>query len=310
MKYFWSRLVPVLLPACMVDTPVVEGDPVEGDRLGADLAAWCDSRCARAAECDPEEYPDECPDRCFTYYGEMFAGKTDACTEAGLRLMDCEENLTCAEVRSRDACPQADEEDRCLRSRGLAACRADESGSGGSAGFGGSGTPPVPESCSMGVSDCSDDRTYAIACEGFGDTPVCECTTDGYVTGRFAPNENSCPESFTAKQICGWPVVVHRGEPSIPPLVSCEVYGGDGAAGGGNVAQCGAQFGVCSDGRSYGVDCDGSPGLVTCTCFIDDEAVGYHESAAGICPFIWDPDGGAVAANHACGFRIAPTIEQ
>jgi hypothetical protein len=42
MKRFASRVVPLLLPACMVETPVVDdGDAgVGGDRLGTNLGAW------------------------------------------------------------------------------------------------------------------------------------------------------------------------------------------------------------------------------------------------------------------------------
>jgi hypothetical protein len=309
MKYFWSRLVPVLLPACMVDTPVVEGDQNDDDeRLGAGLAAWCESLCARVAECEPEDYQATCPATCADYYSETFVGKTDACTEAALRLMDCREQNSCAEIRSGVACNQADEEDRCYGSVGLAVCREDSSG-GGTAGFGGSGGPPPLESCETGLDDCSDDHEYTVACRGLGVMPVCDCLYDTEVTGRFYPSASVCPDPSIAKQICAWPVAARRGEPELPPVVRCFDRESYGTAPPGNEAECGAEFGDCSDGHTYAVECGGSPGAVECTCYVDSEAVGYYESPVGICNSVHDNDLGNIATNFACGFRIAPITE-
>ena len=51
MKNGLARFLPtmlLLLPACTVDTPIVEGS----DRFGESLEDWCESFCSRGIECD------------------------------------------------------------------------------------------------------------------------------------------------------------------------------------------------------------------------------------------------------------------
>ena len=304
MKHFLSRFVPILLPACMVDTPVVEGEP---DRLGENLGAWCDSMCGRYFGCENDDVPEECQAICIEYFSETFAGRTDDCTEAGHRLMDCFDGASCTELTGSNACNQRQEEGLCLASVGLVSCNLESGsiGSAGTAGMAGSaGAPPVPRSCDIGLSECSDFRDYMLACT-LGETPVCECSIDGYGHGRFALNGTACPESLEATQICGWPILQGALGQDEPPPVTCQAGNSSGSAGGGPVAECEISFADCSDGRQYDVICQGSAGSVECGCLIDGEVTGTSTSATGICPFINE---GPVAANYACGFRIAPFI--
>jgi hypothetical protein len=303
MKHFLSRLVPILLPACMVDTPVVEGD---ADRLGEDLGAWCDTTCARVYQCQEEEVPEECQSTCIEYFSETFAGRTDVCAAAGLRLIECFDEASCTELTGSNGCNQQQEEGLCLASVGLVSCNLESGGiSAGGAGTAGSaGAPPVPTSCDIGLSECSDFRNYVLSCTGLGDVAVCECSINGYGHGRFALNGTTCPESLEATQICGWPIFQGAlGDPDESPPVTCRAGSSTGSAGGGPVAECEMSFAECSDGREYDVICQGSAGSVECGCLVDGEVVGSSTSATGICPFINE---GPVAANYACGFRIAP----
>jgi hypothetical protein len=302
MKHFLSRLVPVLLPACMVDTPVVEGDD---DRLGENLGAWCDSTCARFYGCEDDEEPEDCRETCVDYFSDTFAGRTEVCTAAGLRLMDCFDEASCTELRDDNGCNQQQEEGLCLASVGLVSCNLESSsvGAAGAAGMAGAaGGQPLPSSCDIGLSECTDSHDYLLACT-LGEVRVCECSIDGYGHGHFALNNPTCPESLEATQICGWPIFqAALGEPE-PPPVTCRGGSSTGSAGGGPVAECDATFTQCSDGRQYDVICRGSAGSVECDCLIDGEVVDSITSATGICPFINE---GPVAANYACGFRIAP----
>jgi hypothetical protein len=304
MKHFLSRLVPILLPACMVDTPVVEGD---ADRFGENLGAWCDSTCARFYECEDDEVPEDCRETCVDYFSDTFADRSEVCAAAGLRLMDCFDEASCTELRDSNGCNQQQEEGLCLASVGLVSCNLESSGIGSAGAAGSAGAPPVTASCDIGLGECTDSHDYLLACT-LGEVPVCECSIDGYGHGRFALNGSTCPESLEATQICGWPIFQAAvGEPDQPPPVTCRAGSGTGSAGGGPVAECDMSFTQCSDGRQYDVICQGAAGSVECGCLIDGEVVYSSTSATGICPFINE---GPVAANYACGFRIAPfTLE-
>jgi len=285
----FSRLMPLLLPACMVDTPVVEGP---ADPLGEDLAAWCASTCDMWMGCgiDVEE---NCSGSCVSYFSETFVGNGEICTNAGLRLMDCMESLTCPEVLGDDPCNVRAEERRCDGSGVGIVCDAEDQGAN-SSGF----------SCDFGFSDCSDGREYRLLCEGPENPPECQCLVDGESTGRFQLSELVCPTRVEAKQICGWPILEQGHRPT--PAVHCDVSGSSGVAGGAGVNECGISFGACSDGSEYGIECSGPPGAVVCTCEVDGASFGSFSSGAGICDYYDSPDSGAAMANYTCGYSLAP----
>lgn len=294
MKRFVSRLVPLVLPACMVDTPVVESPDsgVGSDRLGANLGEWCDSLCARLAVCGDADT--ECVTDCIELFREGFANKSGNCTEAGLRAMDCLEQASCAELMSFDPCSIQEEVDLCIASQGLVYCPDgdnDETGGAGGA-----------FSCSVALDECSSGSVYRLACDGPGDPPECSCTVDDEVVGRFVPSRLECPDVREVARICGWPVTDGIRLPTYPPVEWCNGSSMSNVSGG----DCSALFANCSNGHSYAIECqDGAPGVVDCTCFLDGEEYDTYQSVAGVCPFVRDlDDGGIVATNYACGFNL------
>src|SRR6186713_1195615 len=250
MKRFVSRVVPLLLPACMVDTPVVDGTDsgVGGDRLGADLGAWCDSLCARLEDCG--NYDDECVTACIELFREAFANKNDTCKEAGFRAMDCLDQASCAELNGLDVCAVQEEFELCLASQGLVYC-ADEAETGGTAGMGGGQTTGF--SCSMLRDECSNGSVYRLACDGPGDPPECSCTVDDEVVGRFVPSRLSCPDARDVARICGWPVTEGWVLPTYPPVRWCNTSSRSGVSGGLPTGDCSASFANCSNGHSYDI---------------------------------------------------------
>lgn len=294
MKRFVSRLVPLLLPACMVDTPVVESPDsgVGSDRLGENLGEWCDWLCARFDACD--EADEECVTQCVELFRDGFANKNVTCTEAGLRTMDCVEQASCAELTGIGLCSFQEELELCFASQGLVYC-SDEA-SNPSPGRGG------VFSCSVDLEGCSNGSVYRLACDGPGDPPECSCTVDDEVVGRFVPSWLSCPDVREVARICGWPVSDGTRSPTYPPVEYCNNSSMSDVSGG----DCSASFAKCSNGHSYAIECqDGSPGVVDCTCFLDGEEYDTYQSVAGVCPFVRDlDDGGIVATNYACGFNL------
>jgi hypothetical protein len=274
----------------MVDTPIVEGTE---DRLGADLSAWCDSFCVKAAECDVDKVDGACVSDCVGYFLTNFANRGDTCSQAGLRVMDCYDQASCADLNGPDTCNILDEEALCAGAPGPVVCDAVDN----SVGVNG-----APFECARGLSDCSDGRVYSLECSGPGDPPDCHCLVDGQSTGRFSPSRLECPSDLEAIQICGWPIV--RAEnPDAPPPPTIGVIGGSSPSNG---VECSIEYTECSDGHNYVVACDGSAGAVVCECSIDGAPEGSYLSPNGICPYEFDPFGAVVAANYACGFNIAP----
>jgi hypothetical protein len=294
MKHWLTGLLPLLLPACTVDTPIVEGS----DRLGERLEDWCESFCSRGIECDTVDVAEVCPTNCVEYFSETYAGKGEVCSEAAGRLMDCIDAASCNDLRTGEACNIGVEEELCFESQGLFRCY------GGSTAGGGNGI------CNIDFDDCPNGRVYRLTCLGTSDPPECDCSVDGQVTGRFIRDRLECPEDFEAKQICGFPVADAAGEPATPPRTTCESGGGATNGAGAGFYDCQASFVRCSDGHYYEVICEGPPGAVSCYCSIDGEHLDQNLSPAGVCPFLDDPDGGVIATNYLCGFRIVPPTEQ
>jgi len=288
MKRTLSRLVPFLLPACMVDTPAPENAE---DRLGAELGSWCESICVKSDDCGGNDDPEACVDACVEYFRETYSDQGDVCEEAAGRVMDCLESASCEVLTSGNACNITAEETRCSGSVGLVACQAS---------FGSATANGTPLQCEMGFDECSDGKTYRLTCSGPGDPPDCTCTTDGVVTGRFEPSRRECPFPEEASQICGWPFSERGHRPT-----TCQGAASSGVAGGAGVNECEISFGDCSDGNEYAVDCAGPPGAVLCTCEVNGVPLGSFESAAGICDHA-DLDNGSTAANYGCGFNLAP----
>jgi hypothetical protein len=276
-------LVAVLLPGCVVDTPVVEG---EQDRLGKDLGAWCASMCDRFDACD-DAPPDDCASTCVESFTSVFVGKSSACQQAGLRVMDCVDGATCETSKH---CSITEEEDAaCSDSADETTCQESFISRQPTQGF----------DCAVGFNVCSDGKEYSLDCVGAGDSPECTCAVSGRPTGRFSPSALACPSAEEAIQICGWPIFTGS---ELPPT-NC----GSTAAElpFSNPAECAVWYDDC-DGRDLEVRCVGTVGNVVCECNIDGQTVGSYESPYGICPFIEDPDSGSVAANYGCGFKIAP----
>jgi hypothetical protein len=290
MKHSLLRLLPLLLPACTVDTPVVEGS----DRFGENLAVWCESICRRAAECETADDPAACPADCAEYFNETYAGKGEVCSEAAGRLMDCLDTASCNGLRSGEACNIGAEEDLCFESQGLMRCYGGST-SGGSDGY-----------CDVTFDDCPDGSIYQLTCLGSDDPQQCDCLINGQVVGSFIRTRPECPEEFEAKQICGFPIADVPGQPAARRRTACAAGGSMGNGAGANYVECGVSFEGCSDGHHYEVICDGQPGAVDCYCSIDGEHLDQNLSPAGVCPFLDDPDGGADATNYICGFRIVP----
>jgi hypothetical protein len=290
MKHFLSRLVPLLLPACTVDTPIVEGS----NRSDDNLEAWCESFCRRGTDCGTT-VPETCPTDCVLYYNETYVGKGKVCEEAAGRLMNCIDAASCDGVRTGEACNIRAEEERCLESQGLMTCPG-SSIERGNEGY-----------CNVSFDTCPDGSIYRLTCLGTTDPPECDCLIDDEVTGTFIRTRPECPEEFEVKQICAFPIADHTGDPEAPPRMTCHVGEGMGNAVSAGLYECGVTFDTCSDGRRYEVTCEGPPGAVDCYCSIDGEHLDQNQSPAGVCPFLDDPDNAAVAINYICGFRIVPT---
>jgi hypothetical protein len=277
-------LVAVLLPACTVDTPVVEGDK---DPLGDDLGAWCTSMCDRLDACD--DVPREvCAGSCVENFTAIFSGRSSACQAAGRRIRACVDGATCETL---EACSITEEEDSAC-AEVVAGTTCDEPFT--------SGQPTQGFECAVGWDVCSDGKEYSLECVGESDSPECTCVVGGHATGRFTPSGFVCPSAVEAIRICAWPFVNWNE----PPQTECDLNGGELPVL--NPAECAAQYTVCSDARDYEVRCGGSVGEVVCACIVDGQMVGSYQSSTGICPFIEDPDSGRVEANYGCGFRIAP----
>ena len=290
MKSNLSLLVPLLVPACMVNTPVVEGDEnpvVDDSRLGEELGAWCDSFCERFVECGIEG-ADNCPADCVPYFVETFGGKGETCTNAGLGLMDCLEQSSCDDL-DQESCDVSAAEAQCAPVTDGVVCESEDQGAGSGGASGG---------CSVGFSDCADGREYGLSCTVLNGLPSCQCGIDGEPQGFFQPTEPFCESGSLAIQVCGWPVV-DGGRPQTPPPVECDLIGSSGDGSG----VCDVSFLECTDGRSYGVRCNGAEG---CRCEIDGVPIGFVGSSDMICPFASGPDIGAVAMNYSCGFRLVP----
>ncbi|HEX6273062.1 MAG TPA: hypothetical protein VFZ53_08480 [Polyangiaceae bacterium] len=303
MNRFARHLVPLFLPACMIDTPVVDGpDAGDGsDRLGANLGAWCDSWCARMDVCGAGG--DECVAECVETFRDGFANKNDTCTAAGLRVMDCLEQAPCAELASFDACAIQEERALCAQPRALVNCRVGDGGEPASM----DGEPASGFSCSAGFEECSNGSVYRLACDGPGDPPECSCMVDDEVVGRFIPSRLRCPGALEVARICGWPVTDGSALPTYPPVWYCHATSMSGLSGGVPTGDCTASFMNCSNGHSYEIECrDTAPGVVDCTCLVNGEEYDTYQSEKGVCPFAFDlNDGATVATNYACGFNLS-----
>ncbi|HEX6273063.1 MAG TPA: hypothetical protein VFZ53_08485 [Polyangiaceae bacterium] len=291
---FVKGLVPVLLflSACTVDTPVVEGSK---DRLGEDLAAWCDSLCATFVECESEATPEEregCGEDCVSYFSDTYVGRGEVCESAALRAMDCVEDASCSELAD-DTCNLHEAEARCAESLGQVVCGAEDISLTPSGG---------PFQCELGLGDCSDDNEYRLTCEP-SEPPECHCSVNGSITGRFTPSVLVCPTIMEVKRICGWPIPNGRGEPELPAPAVCMLRG---STASGLPDDCDIGFDACSDGHSYGIECENAAGEASCRCVVDGAPIGFVGSPGAICPFANDPDGGAVTLNYACSFMLAP----
>lgn len=309
-KRFPIRFLALLVPACTVDTPVVEGSNATfDDRLGADLGPWCEAACAKVRDCAPEEEPrEDCPDDCYELFATEFVGKGDMCAAGALRLMDCIEGASCRDL-SLDVCDTMAEISRCAASNGQVTCESRGGGEGGSAGFGGSAPAGTSTpSCEVQYDECSNGLTYMVSCSGSAPRE-CECMIAGdYTTGHFRRDSVDCPEAYEAREICGWPIIPHPDEPPTQPPVSCSFGSSSGAAGGGSVGSCEIFFEDCSDGHNYGITCDGSN--EACACRVDGETAGSFVTSEYICPYVFDDDSGAATLNNACGFSIMSAIPE
>jgi hypothetical protein len=282
-KHFYARLLPLLIPACALDTPVAESEARFDDPLGEDLEPWCESACEKSTNCGRNE--DDCAEKCIDSFTRWFIGKGEICEAIALGVMDCFDTVTCSQLAA-GAC-DSEAIDRCEASQQVS-CTSHGMGDGESDGN--------SLTCSAFYDRCTDGRYYAVECAG-SDPLECSCTIDGTTGGRFRFNRGSCPESFEAREICAWPIVPWSGEPTTPPVI-CNAVTVNGPAGA-----CQIDVGDCADAATYGVICDGATKM--CTCLVDGEAVRDFIASESVCPYVLDPDGGAAALNAACGFSIA-----
>ena len=281
-----SRILPLLLPACMVDMRIVEGNDDDRD-LVVDIDAWCEILCERAEECSVET-AESCIGKCVAAF-EVFEGKSDICEEAGERARSCLEGATCAELGRDDVCLLSEESESCLDSVDPTFCRNRDTS--------GAGSPD----CQHGFSDCSNGEEYMLECFADGDDSRCACMTNNAIRGEFTAF--ACPSAEDAIQICAWPVVRANDVPATPLPTSCAA---GGRAGPGS-AECSMRFEGCTDGHSYGVNCAVVGQAVHCECDIDGEVVNVYASTEGICSFFAvDAYDGCIATNYACGFSIEP----
>ena len=160
-------LLPLLFSACMVDTPIVEGNDDESE-LGIDVASWCDTFCERSEKCGIET-AGPCLGECVTAL-EEFEGKGEICAEAGRRAVSCLDRASCADLFGGDVCFVQEERARCLESIATTCRAADTSGSG------------HPD-CQHDFGDCSDGRQYTLECFADGNGSRCACMTDGVNEG-------------------------------------------------------------------------------------------------------------------------------
>jgi hypothetical protein len=295
MKRFFGALSALFFGACMVNTDVAGGPDISASN---DFHVRCERACARFTECGMNESVD-CTGDCVTYFSEtFFVNRGDACKEGGNRLLDCLIDASCNELSEEYSCNIQSEEDHCAFHNGEVLCRSESISTSGDGG---------PLDCDVGLGECSDNREYELRCSP-DDSPECQCLVGGDLIGRFKvkPSYLHCPETTDAKQICGWPIPNAKGDPYLPELVYCT---SGGSQGSGAPNDCMAIFENCSDGKDRAVICDDSMGLPGCRCMEGDDFVGLPESGIDldpICPFLQDDDGGVVAINYGCGFRIAP----
>jgi hypothetical protein len=287
--------------ACMVETPVVDGGDGGDDDGGGEaienLPTWCNAICNGLRDCGPVPPPDSCVQECITQF-EAFENKSETCTQAGRRAMRCLEIMRCtgldgAEGSDADGiedCLVSDEQTRCRESLGLTSCTSlylDDDHAG---------------TCEIHTYGCANDLDYRLECESEGEFARCTCLTGDVVNGAFAPL--GCPSQKDAIRSCGWPVVPPGGPDLVPP-VRCEL--GGSSVPGDDGTGCSINFLDCSDGHSYGVNCNGAERSFRCECTIDGQkAVDNTSFYDRVCPFALDDDEGRTAMNDACGFSIAP----
>ena len=298
-RYALSRILPLVLPACLVDAPIVEGSD---DRLGDGLGRWCESMCERAASCGAADDPETCPDDCAEFFTETFIDQTDVCSESALHVMDCLDSQTCEAIIDGE-CHIDDEADRCAISQGDVVCRALDLGEGGHGGAGGTagtagtgGTPTL--SCELGIANCSDGKSYRLVCA----SNQCHCIVDDSVESSFSLDSLECPGPDEAIASCGWSVTTIRDDTDSPGAV-CSAY--DGASGGSGSNACSFSFSDCDNRLTYSLDCSGAPGGGQCSCLVDGVAIGTLANPEDVCPYLTsESDTGVLAIYDACGFEI------
>lgn len=285
----WTGLL--LVTACEIDTNVAGTD----DNLVRDVETWCQARCVELQDCEINDEPLACVERCVEYFAEVSAGGA-TCEGASSRLMTCVERHSCGEFSISESCDLSTEETHCATADGRTFCEFPFAArtEGGDELY-----------CDLGFSGCTDGKEYELLCSGPTVDPECDCTVDGEVTGRFSPSPGPCPEASEAIRVCGWPLGSDAAElwSSLP--VTCGMHNGSVTEGRDVVTGCQLWFDDCSDGKVYEVLC-GAEESSPCTCIIDGEDAGSFVPLSDVCPFALDPDGGAAALNHVCGFSIAP----
>jgi hypothetical protein len=302
-RLFSNLLLPVLLSACAVDTPVVKND----DRLEQDLGAWCQSACEKFDGCGLLDGPDElerCPTNCVDSFTREFVGRNEICSAAARRVMDCFDAASCADLSLDSACNFDAEADRCALSQGRVTCRSQSEGSGGGAGVAGSAgyAGSAGNFCELEFGDCNDDRTYRLSCMN-PEAPECQCFVDDGLTKTFTPARLECLDPSEAIELCEWPIVAPDGaDDSGGASVTIQCATIDT---GGSAASCSSTFQNCSTGHTYSLVCAGAPGDAQCSCQIDGVTVGSAASAGDVCPYIEDPDGAILTIHEVCGLDIA-----
>lgn len=214
----------ILASACVVDDIAAERDRSSDDRLVEQASVLCKDSCARldacasvdcecepAAEGAPEAEPCECPeppepdcvDQCGAWF-ENFTQRGDACSDVAFSFLECVAAIqTCGDPEAVSDCGlEPSFEPVC--NGGKVHCQLG-GGRYTTTGGGDSGIPLRTTSCSFELTECGDERAYAVYCAEQGNSLGCVCQLDGETGATFEPENLNCGYSqVQLGQLCGW----------------------------------------------------------------------------------------------------------
>ncbi len=237
-------IVALLVPACVVDSPVAEQRGTE--TLSERIDSFCASTCERLSGCLSETCNcvetsgsagtgagsggsgptpsscsctpttnDECQAQCLATMNDI-AARGSTCEEAANTLMLCFDGITsCESADETQYCANPDVlPPACIGGDGPKVDPTDPAPTGGvvvcraGAGGGTAGRPGTDNEtsfvCQQSLEDCTDGSSYSIDCEGTQASSTCTCERDGEISGAFIVAPATCPGGAVVNAMCGW----------------------------------------------------------------------------------------------------------